>query len=147
MYVEEIRVGAEVDAYCTKCRMVTNHRIVAMMDDVIKRVICLTCDGQHNYRQPPGEKKKTASARRVAKDQKRSRTIAPKTFKKWLDLKEGGAVEEQARPYNMAETYSEGEAINHSKFGLGFIQKVMNGGKIEVMFEKEIKILVMDYQA
>jgi hypothetical protein len=38
------------------------------------------------------------------------------------------------------------EAIQHSKFGLGFVTKILSDQKMEVMFEKEIKTLAMNYQ-
>lgn len=143
----EIRPSSEIDAYCTKCRMVTNHRVVAMMDGVVKRVICLTCDGQHNFRPPPGQKKtSSARARRITKDKKRVRTDDSKAFQQWVDLKEAMDPEAEIRPYVLSETYSQGEAVNHSKFGLGFVNKILGPGKIEIMFEKELKTLVMNYK-
>ena len=72
MIRDEIRVGAEIDAHCTRCRMLTNHRVVAMVEGTIKRVICLTCSGQHNYHPPAGQKAlKGAKAKRVGKEQKK----------------------------------------------------------------------------
>lgn len=145
MVIEQIRVSSEIDAYCTKCRMVTNHRVVAIVDDMVKRVICLTCDGQHNFRPPPGQKKPVAKTKRVQKGKKMTRTkeIAP-TFTQWIELKESLSVE--PRPYVMAETYAPGEAIEHSKFGLGFVTKLAAQNKIEVMFDNTIKTLIMNHK-
>ena len=146
--LDDIRVGGEIDAVCTRCRMVTNHRIVAMLDGTVKRVICLTCDSQHNYHQPPGEKKRTETkVMRVSKEMKK--TAAPaggaRVFAQWVksgeELKETGG---EARPYNLQAAFAEGEAIAHPKFGLGFVQKVIPPNKIEVMFETEVKTLAMN---
>jgi hypothetical protein len=118
---------------------------VAIHEGVIKRVICLTCDGQHNYRPPPGQKAlKTGRAKRIKKDLRRSRTVMPEAFEKWLAMKE--ALVAEARPYNMTGGYQVDEAIEHSKFGLGFVTKILTDQKMEVMFEKEIKTLAMNYQ-
>ena len=142
MLDDKIRVSSEIDAYCTKCRLVTNHRVVAIQAGVIKKVICLTCEGQHNYRPPPGEKKlKGASTKRVKKEMTRSRSEAPQTFNQWLELK--AELEDEPRPYRMTESFDRGEALTHPKFGLGFIIKVLDGNKIEVMFEKELKTLAI----
>ncbi|MBF0508533.1 MAG: hypothetical protein HQK57_06350, partial [Deltaproteobacteria bacterium] len=35
--------------------------------------------------------------------------------------------------------------IDHVKFGLGFVTKVIDSKKIMVMFEKEIKTMVMNF--
>ena len=143
--IEELRAGAEIDAYCTKCRLVTNHRIVAMADGVVKRVVCLTCDGQHNFRSPPGAKKpKVSRARRVQKGEKRVRNDPGQAFELWV--KQKGSMLVEPRNYIMAEAYRNGEAISHPTFGLGFVNKVLNNKKMEVMFEKDIKTLAMNYK-
>ena len=48
------RVGQDVDAWCTRCRLDTTHVIVALGPDgdAPKRVECTSCGGQHNYRAP-----------------------------------------------------------------------------------------------
>ena len=145
--LNDIRVGGEIDATCTRCRMVTNHRIVAMPDGIIKRVICLTCDSQHNYRQPPGEKKTAStSVRRVSKELKKtSDPSGGRIFAQWLTSKNKlMASEEPPRSYAFNETYTTGESLSHPKFGLGFVQKIIPPNKLEVMFETEIKTLAMN---
>lgn len=52
-----LKTGGEVDSWCTKCRMVLNHRIIAMVGPKPVRVECSTCGSHHNYRaRAPGEK-------------------------------------------------------------------------------------------
>ena len=50
--MKPLTAGGEIDAWCTKCRMDLGHRIVALVHGVPKRVVCLTCGSQHNYRAP-----------------------------------------------------------------------------------------------
>jgi hypothetical protein len=146
--LNDIRVGGEIDAKCTRCRRVTNHRIVAMVDGLVKRVICLTCDSQHTYHQPQDRKGPAAAqVRRVGRELKK--TSAPqggaRVFALWMKGREElTAAGGQARPYRLQEGYQSGEAIDHPKFGLGFIQKIIPPGKMEVMFENEIKTLAMN---
>lgn len=140
--LDDIRVGGEIDAMCTRCRRVTNHRIVAMVGGAVKRVICLTCQSQHNYRQPPGEKAPAAPrTRRVSKEMKKA--AAPETgarvFAQWLKSRDELAAE--PTPYSIHGAFEAGQAIAHAKFGLGFVQRAIPPNKIEVMFEKEIKTL------
>lgn len=146
--LNDIRVGGEIDAVCTRCRLVTNHRIVAMVDGLVRRVICLTCDSQHNYHRPPGEKRVTeAQVRRVSKEMKK--TSAPaggaRVFAQWMRGRETLAASgDTPRAYGIRETYAAGDAVDHPKFGLGFVQKIIPPNKMEVMFETEIKTLAMD---
>lgn len=144
--LDDIRVGGEIDAVCTRCKILTNHRIVAMVDGTVKRVICLTCQSQHNYRQPPGEKKESgARVMRVSKEMKK--TSAPaggaRVFALWIQSKED-LGETAPRPYNIQAAFEAGEALSHPKFGLGFVQRVIPPNKIEVMFEMEIKTLAIN---
>ena len=149
--LNDIRVGGEIDAVCTRCRMVTNHRIVAMVDGLVKRVICLTCDSQHNYHQPPGEKKQAAAkTMRVSREMKK--TSAPsggaRVFAQWMKNKEEmNANERVPVPYNFRETFEPGQPIDHPKFGLGFVQKIIPPNKMEVMFETDVKTLAMNMPA
>ena len=147
--LDDIRVGGEIDAVCTRCRRVTNHRIVALVEGLIKRVICLTCDSQHNYHQPPDLKGPAAAqVRRISKDLKKTAAPqgGPRIFAQWARCREElGETRPQA--YRLEETYQAGAAIAHSKFGLGFVQKVIPPGKMEVMFENDIKTLAMNLDA
>jgi hypothetical protein len=144
--LDDIRVGGEIDAVCTRCKILTNHRIVAMVDGTVKRVICLTCQSQHNYRQPPGAKKESgARVMRVSKEMKKTTTPegGARVFAQWVKSKED-LGEVTPRPYNIAATFEAGEPLTHPKFGLGFVQKVIPPNKIEVMFETEIQTLAIN---
>ena len=48
-----MRVGDYIDAYCSRCKRVMDHSIVAMEGSEVSRVSCRTCDYEHAYR--PGQ--------------------------------------------------------------------------------------------
>ncbi|MEO8098843.1 MAG: hypothetical protein ABI811_14165 [Acidobacteriota bacterium] len=53
------RLGDELDDYCIKCRRLTNHAIVSLMDGMAAKVRCRSCYGDHDYRReeiPPSKK-------------------------------------------------------------------------------------------
>ena len=65
-----LNAGEEVDSQCLKCKDITNHTIIAMVDEKIGKVQCNVCGGRHNYRpaQPEkAQKKKSAAKNRPAK--------------------------------------------------------------------------------
>ena len=68
--MKKLTAGSEIDAWCTKCRMDLGHRIVAMVKDQPKRVVCQTCGSQHNYRAPKhsGSSVKVRSKGRTTED-------------------------------------------------------------------------------
>jgi len=55
----EHRLGDVIDDHCIKCRRVTNHSIVSIIDAEAAKVRCRTCYHDHDYRheQPPPSKK------------------------------------------------------------------------------------------
>ena len=56
-----IQLGDLIDDYCTRCRLLTNHYVVSMVEGEVCKVRCQTCRHEHDYRQGKGgRKKKTA---------------------------------------------------------------------------------------
>lgn len=57
--MDELRLGDIIDDYCVKCRRLTNHAIVSLVDGAAAKVRCRTCYHDHDYRheQPPPSKK------------------------------------------------------------------------------------------
>jgi hypothetical protein len=45
-----LRLGDLVDDYCPRERRVTNHAIVAIVNDSIRQTRCTTCDSEHVYK-------------------------------------------------------------------------------------------------
>ncbi|MEO8048974.1 MAG: hypothetical protein ABI833_01045 [Acidobacteriota bacterium] len=58
----ELRLGDEIDDYCIKCRRLTNHSIVSMVETKAAKVRCRTCYNDHDFRneQAPPSKKELA---------------------------------------------------------------------------------------
>lgn len=57
--MHELRLGDMVDDYCIKCRRLTNHAIVSMMEGQVAKVRCRSCYHEHNYLHeqiPPSKK-------------------------------------------------------------------------------------------
>lgn len=65
MEQRRLRLGDILDDYCPRERRVTNHAIVAMIEEDIKQTRCTTCDSEHAYkgaRVPRRRKKETPAA-------------------------------------------------------------------------------------
>lgn len=50
MEQRRLRLGDTLDDYCPRERRVTNHAIVAMVEDDVKQTRCTTCDAEHAYK-------------------------------------------------------------------------------------------------
>jgi hypothetical protein len=55
----EQRLGDIIDDHCIKCRRITNHSIVSLVNGEAAKVRCRTCYHDHDYRHeqaPPSKK-------------------------------------------------------------------------------------------
>ena len=48
--MSELRLGDIIDDYCSKCKLITNHSVVSIVDGVAAKVQCRTCYNEHKYR-------------------------------------------------------------------------------------------------
>ena len=65
MQQRRYRPGDVLDDYCPRERRITDHAIVAMIDDHIKQTRCVVCDAEHEYKDgkvPAQRRKKPQSA-------------------------------------------------------------------------------------
>ena len=63
----ELRLGDEIDDFCVKCRRLTNHLVVSLMDGKAAKVRCRSCYSDHDYRneQAPPSKKELAKQKEL----------------------------------------------------------------------------------
>src|SRR6188508_18573 len=64
MEQRRLRLGDILDDYCPRERRITNHLVVAMIEDEVKQTRCTTCDADHEYkgaRVPAPRRKKDSS--------------------------------------------------------------------------------------
>jgi hypothetical protein len=57
--MSELRLGDVIDDHCIKCRRITNHSIVSIVNGEAAKVRCRTCYHDHDYRHeqaPPSKK-------------------------------------------------------------------------------------------
>jgi hypothetical protein len=61
MQERRYRPGDVLDDYCPRERRITDHAIVAMIDDEIRRTRCNVCDAEHEYKEAkvPAPRRKT----------------------------------------------------------------------------------------
>jgi hypothetical protein len=135
--MDTVKVGHNIDAWCTKCKLVLAHTVEAIALGVIKRVHCNTCFGKHQYKaSQPGTKVKPLSAGRVVKPKK--------TLSLASDFSKATSGKDFSRAilYNTTRQFAKGELINHSKFGFGIVVGSRDAQKMEVLFPEGAKILV-----
>lgn len=140
--------GGEIDSWCTKCKLVLNHRIIAMVSTRPVRVECSTCGSHHNYRpRAPGEKAPATGTTRAPRattsrgaSVTRAQQAALDREREWEKAVSGKTVAE-FRPYRVSETFAEGDLIRHTRFGDGVVVRVIDTRKVEILFKDEPRTL------
>ena len=147
---KNLSAGDQIDSRCLKCKDVTNHIIVAMLNGRAAKVECNVCHGRHNYRPPTVEK--SSGVRRVGKKKgpagKKGGRMSP-------EMKAAAHYEtvfadrslEGALPYAMTATFAQKDLIDHPNFGLGLVTRKISANMIEVTFRVGVKIMVCGEQA
>ncbi len=142
-----LKVGGDVDSWCTKCRMMLTHRIVAMVGPKPARVECETCHSQHNWRErAPGEAP-VREARIVGSSGSAPR--APRVShvtkleqerrdreQSWEKAVTGRMMADFIK-YNVKTQFKVGDLVKHPKFGDGVVTQVIDAHKVEILFKDE----------
>ena len=132
-----IKVGGEVDAVCTKCQMTLAHTVHAVVAGRPVKVECNTCHGVHRYKGTLGGSSAARSSGPRAEKAARERPTVV-AFDELLSKRDLAAVQ----PYSPKLEWAVDQVMDHPIFGRGFVSAVRDGGKIEVTFRGDVKILV-----
>lgn len=133
-----LSAGDYIAAKCSKCKEMTNHTIVALVDDTPVKVQCNTCNSAHKYRKPAAEKKSPAARKTPVRRTKADPQAVERH--QWQEL-QPGFDESTAEAYSMDSTYKVLGLIKHPSFGIGVVQEVSGSRKVTVLFETGIKVL------
>jgi hypothetical protein len=130
-----IKVGGEVDSFCTKCEMVLAHTVHAVVDGRPVKVECNTCHGVHRYKGPAGAPAARSAAAKAARPA-REKPIAI-AFEELL-----AARRNAPQPYSPKKTFRVDDVVDHPTFGRGFVSAIRDAGKVEITFRSDVKVLV-----
>jgi hypothetical protein len=149
MNTRKLSAGDIIEARCTRCRDILNHRIVAMVGEKVVRVECNTCGGVHNYYPPPAAKPavgrtvtRSGGTARPAATAARSARKDPAEAEReeWSALRPSMQID-QAAGYDLNGSYRADTLLNHPVFGLGIVKQVIPPNKMQVLFQDGIKLL------
>jgi len=122
-----VRVGEEIEAYCTSCATVNWHVVIALVDGKPAKVECLSCHKQRTLR--------------VGVSRRQTQTPpAPKPPEIDVDAALRNASG-HTRPYSPKDTYAVGDVIAHPTFGHGVVVAVPARQRMEVAFRAGRKML------
>ncbi len=125
-----------------------------MVGDDVKKVECKTCASHHLYRRPKSEKliavapkAKAVSTKRETsgsgEERERRPTSAKAAAAAKLERDQTSMWEHSIagqpvgafKPYRITLTLGTGELVRHPKFGDGVVARVIDRGKVEILFQ------------
>lgn len=123
-------VARNISLPCKKCGVERFHVVLAHTNSTTAKVQCEVCKAKKTFK---------LLVEKAAKPTKKS-TGVKKSVKKvdltaeWNKLREQIGLD-KLQPYNMRTKFSNSAAIEHPKFGIGFISMATNE-KIDVTFQE-----------
>lgn len=135
-------VGSEIESYCGRCKMTLNHIITAMVDELPRRVRCLTCSSEHNHRvAKTATRSKKSTKTKTKKTTKRKSSLAARWTNATSDWNDS-----EARAYNIYESFRVNDLVKHSKFGNGVVTEIPGPDRMITLFESGEKMLMQGKQ-
>jgi hypothetical protein len=131
-----LKVGGEVDAFCTRCELMLAHTIHALLAGRPVKVECNTCHAVHRYRSPsprPAGRNGGGSAPGAGRERP-----AVAGFDELLAARDLAS----AQPYSPKKRFALDDVIDHGVFGRGFVSGLRDGDKVEITFRGDVRILV-----
>jgi len=130
--LEKRSAGENVSAYCTKCRLISDHVIIVIGGDgeTLEKVKCRTCGSAHKYR--PTADVKPGKAIKKKEDAIKSAELLWKSC-----LAEARGKE---RVYEMSGKYHIGDVVLHNTFGKGVVRKIYFN-KCDVLFKDKERLM------
>jgi hypothetical protein len=126
------KAGSDIDAWCTKCKMMLAHVIIAMKGPKPARVECKTCRSVHAY--------KSASPGTPAARKKTATETGPR-LSDFDKLVQGKDISKAER-YAPTTIFEEEQVVDHKQFGIGIVTRSLSDKKIEVVFKDATRVLV-----
>jgi hypothetical protein len=114
------------------------HRVLTHTNETTVRLKCEVCGktGNHNL-----EVKKATSKSKTPRTSAKSISAKAAAHASQYEVFKSGVDSARAVVYSMKITFKEEQVVQHPKFGIGLVRSVQ-GDKIEVFFEDEVRFLV-----
>jgi hypothetical protein len=128
--LEKLTAGENIASYCTKCKLVIDHAIVAMDGETIAKVKCKTCGSAHKYRSAADVK-----PTRAPKKKEDAAKTAEVLWENCIAEAKG-----KERAYDMAGKYRIGDVVLHNTFGKGVVRKLYYN-KCDVLFKDKERLM------
>lgn len=122
-------IGGDIEAWCGKCKELTNHSILVLEGDEPKQVLCGVCRSQHNYRTEaarPTDKPTSGAPAAPSKSSGRT-SDADKQRTERNKLADELASATDVKLFNPRDTFKSGQIVQHPLYGRGKVESITRG--------------------
>ncbi len=154
-----------IEARCTRCKDLTSHIVIVVVDNIPAKVECCACGSIHKYHPPAGAKvAKKSSPLRVSGSQSRASAVENRARSEKVSssrqsnasitkaMKESANNEQawinamnthvgEPKEYSPSLEIAIGDTIDHSVFGLGIALDIVGADKASILFKEGYKTL------
>ena len=127
-------VAKNITYFCKKCDEERYHRVLAHTSTIAAKIECEVCKSKKTFKITDPKKGRTMA-------KKVTRKVGAGSHKATYEACRTKIGSEKAASYNVKGLFEKDSAINHPKFGLGFVMESKTN-KIEVVFEDSARLLV-----
>lgn len=127
-------VAKKVYFRCSKCEVERYQVVLAHTSLTTAKLECEVCKSKNSFKLEEPTRARSAAPKKTSSRSKASTHVA-----RWGQLRDSNA--EKPTSYNMKKEFEVGAALDHPKFGLGFVVEVTDAA-IQVIFEDEQRQLV-----
>ncbi len=141
---ESIKVGGDIISFCSRCQLSLAHILVSLGPDSLPaKVICKTCKAEHRHKVAKKASVKKAKTARKSKGTTSARKLKKEesvqmNLERWTRL----VSEKTPIKYSVRTLFKQSDVVDHSSFGIGLVESLMEDDKINVLFRTESKVLV-----
>lgn len=141
------QISKDIDAFCTKCKMLLNHVVVSELNGSVSKVQCRTCGSVHKYRS--GDKKAATAKREPTTRTARAKSsmdskASAEIQARWQKKKDAMPADPDIIDYRIGGDYRASDVVRHPTFGLGFVERVLSKDRVEILFQTGFKLMVMN---
>ena len=150
MQQRRLRLGDILDDYCPRERRITNHVVVAMIEDEVKQTRCTTCDADHEYKQarvPASRRKKPVAAAGAAASEALRDSSSPEALGGLVDDTDAESAAPSEPPVDTSEMLNaaEGEEPTADLEDEGLApRRGARGGEVGAVVQQETRLRVAD---
>ncbi|MGE0528666.1 MAG: hypothetical protein AB7G93_18345 [Bdellovibrionales bacterium] len=131
-------VAKKVFYPCKKCGTDRYQTVVAHTSATAAKMECEVCHTKNTFKVENPNKKNRSAVPRKSTGSRAAAHVA-----RWTEMRDKNAG--APKPYSMKTCFEPGAALDHPKFGLGFVVSV-SGQAMQVVFQDEERSLVCNRQ-